>query len=441
MFNITKFEFSFENFEQSLNIEVKDKIKTEIKVYLNPEDEKSKVIKCCLNSDINEDELLNVGSLLAKEIDGNFNVKILGETAINLSKMIENLLLGLTPTNYYSRNYHNPKVYKVNAPYDFEIEYQNAYKRAYSYNIARVLNNLPHNKCNPDDMVNFTNLLLTSSDINISVYRKEECESLKLNGILNVSKASYYEPAVIKIEYKTDLNQKPIALVGKGITFDSGGYNMKNGIDMQSMKTDMTGASAVLATIHYLSSIHAKANITGYLMISDNMISNNSLVPGDIITYSNNLSVEVINTDAEGRLVLADGILLAKKEGAKEIIDIASLTGNTIEALGPKYASLYTSNELLAKKMIEQNCKSNEKVWHMPLISEYKNSLKGNISDLKNLSSFPYAGSITAALFLENFAKDVDWIHIDMNEQTSNFNRGSNLNCYGVRLLTNYILG
>ncbi len=437
MFNITKFEFNQESYNHKLIIKAIDGQKLDIKTYLDLNDESVKTIVCKIDSNSSNEELLRAGEQLAKEIDGNFEAEV--EGTVKLQYIIESILIGLTPTNYYSRDYEIPKVFKVKAEYEFEAAYIDAYNSAYSYNVSRVLNHLPYSDCNPETMIGVVEKLFVAPEVNITIMRKQECVANNLQGMLTLSQASRFEPTVIKIEYKSNMSLPNIALVGKGVMFDTGGYSLKSGRDISNMKADMGGASAVLGAIHYLQATHAEANVTGYLMLTDNMINNQAMIPGDIITYANGLSVEIGNTDAEGRLILADGILLAKRDGAEQIIDIATLTGNAVAALGIEYAAMYSNNQALADQMLAINSLSNDKVWQMPLISEYKQSLKGNISDLRNISTLSYAGSITAALFLEAFVETTDWIHIDMAAQTERVEFGTKYSGYGVRLLANYI--
>ncbi len=439
MFNIAKFEFSTETFNHTLRINVIENEKTDIKVYLDIEDSSKKLIVCTLDSASTNEELLKAGESLSKEISEDFNFELNDQFGINLKLVIENILVGLTPTNLYSKEFEMAKTYKVNGAYEVEAAYIDAAVNAASYNVTRILNHLPYNECNPETMVGIVSKLFVSPDVNITILRKAECEALNLQGMLTLSKGSRFEPTLIKLEYKTSESLPKLALVGKGVMFDTGGYSIKTGRDISNMKADMGGASAVLGTIHHLANTHAKANVTAYLMLTDNLINEQAMIPGDVITYSNGLSVEVANTDAEGRLILADGILLAQSEGAEKIIDIATLTGNAVAALGPEYAAVYSNTDQFALDIASVNSLSNDKVWHMPLIKDYKSSLKGNISDLRNISSMPYAGSITAALFLEHFVSNVEWAHIDMAAQTERSEFGTKYSGYGVRLLSNYI--
>lgn len=439
MFNIAKFEFSQEHYAHNLIVNVVEAAKTDVKVYLDINDPEAKTIVCTLASDVTNEEMYKAGEQVSKEINADFNFEANDLFGLEFRPFIENILIGLTPTNLYSRDYEMPKVYKVNAAYEFEAAYIDAYNNAYSYNIARILNHLPYNDCNPESMIGIVSKLFVMPEVNITILRKAECEALNLNGMLTLSKGSRFEPTVIKIEYKTDTSLPNLALVGKGVMFDTGGYSIKTGRDISNMKADMGGVSAVLAAVHNVVSTHQKSNVTAYLMITDNLINEQAMIPGDVITYANGLSVEVANTDAEGRLILADGILLASRDGADKIIDIATLTGNAVASLGPEYAPIYTNDQEFADDLIAVNKLSNDKVWQMPLITEYRSSLNGNISDLRNISTLSYAGSITAALFLEAFVQDAKWIHIDMAAQTERNEFGTKYSGYGTRLLANYL--
>ncbi len=436
MFNVAKFEFTNEQYK--INLSFSSGEKNKITTYLDKEDSEAKDIECIVDRNSSEEQLLKLGEQLSNEVTDNFNVQ-LNQEDTQLTSIIESLLIGLTPINIYSKDYKPSTKYYVNGSYQFESIYLDALKRAESYNITRVLNHLPYNDCNPESMVGYVSKLFTLSSVNITVLRKEQCESMNLQGMLTLSKGSRFEPAVIKIDYITNPKLEKIALVGKGVTFDTGGYSLKSGRDISGMKTDMGGANAVLGAIHLLSNIGAAANVTGYLMLTDNMINEQAMIPGDVITYDNQISVEVANTDAEGRLILADGLLLAQKDGASKIIDIATLTGNSVAALGSEYAALFSNDQNLANVITACNEKSNEKVWQMPLVENYRSSLKGNISDYRNISSMSNAGSITAGLFLENFITDRSWAHIDMAGQSAKSEHGTKYSGYGVRLLSNII--
>ncbi len=436
MFNVAQFQFDDSNKDICLVFEVGSEESGQVDIFLDESNEAYKKIRVSISEDANAEQLLALGEKLASDITDGFEV--ISNVNIEYKYVIEGLLLGLTPTDVFASKYEAPKAYQVKSDYEFEVAYTEAIINAKSYNLARMLNNLPHCECNPDTIVSIIKNNFPQPDVNISVLRENECRDLGLNGMLALAQGSNYEPSLIKIEYNNSDSEK-IGLVGKGLTFDMGGYSLKVARDVSGMKADMGGASAVIGTMHRLVNTHAKVNVCAYLVMTDNLINEKAMLPGDVIKYRNDLTVEIGNTDAEGRLVLADGLLLAESEGCSQIIDVATLTGNVGAALGTEYAAVYSRSEQMQNKIFAQNSKSNEKVWPMPLVENYRASLKGNITDLRNISSLSYAGSITAAIFLSHFVTVEKWAHIDMAAMTDKAESNSKYSGYGVRLLTNYI--
>ncbi len=301
-----------------------------------------------------------------------------------------------------------------------------------------MLSHLPYRDVNPDSLAKNIKSILDDKRFKISINREKECKKNKVVGMLNLSAGSMFEPAYIKVEFNNK-GTKKIGLVGKGVTLDTGGYNIKSG-DITSMKTDMAGSTAVVGTMKRLADLDIKCNVTAYLMFTDNVISEKSFMPGEIITYPNGVSVEIGNTDAEGRLILADGLILASKDKCESVVDIATLTGNIVAALGKKYAGLYTTDLKQRDIFVKNNDVLSEKVWPMPLEEDYNEFLKGNISDIRNIASNKHAGSITAAMFLKNFIdKDIKWTHIDMAAMSRKEEYGTPVNGFGVRLLTEFV--
>ncbi|MTL51973.1 peptidase M17, partial [Turicibacter sanguinis] len=273
---------------------------------------------------------------------------------------------------------------------------------------------------------------------------KADLISREFNGILAVSKGSHIEPRVITLKYQTNQELPLTALVGKGITFDMGGYNIKSGRDLSGSRVDMGGSAAVFGAIYELAIQQKEANVIGIILTTENLINSEAMVPGDIIKYRNGLTVQVVNTDAEGRLLLADGLLYAQELGAKSIIDIATLTGSIGGALGQEMAGFFTDDESLRKELKESAHVTGEKVWELPLIKEYDSSLNSHYADLSNLSSLSYAGHITAALFLKRFVDDkISWAHVDIAAMTDvHADRGdyvTGMTGYGVKLLAKTI--
>ncbi len=437
MFNTLTFQFGNESQDTTLHFLKSLNENFEVKVFIDPENESKKLVRAFIPENPTNSQLFEFGERLASDITSNFSV--VSDFEVNYQPIIESMLLALTPINIFTKGFKFPEPIQVEASYEFETAYADALIAATNYNIARVLNNLPYNKCNPELIINYIENIFNHSSVNVSILGEKQCIDQKMAGMLSLAKGSKYEPQIVKIEYNNaDLGN--IALVGKGIMFDTGGYSIKSGRDLSYMKTDMGGVSSVIGGIKQLADTHAKVNVTGYLMITDNMINENAMLPGDVIEYRNGLSVEVGNTDAEGRLILADGMLLAEAEGAEEIITVATLTGNIGSALGTKYAGVFTKYEKNYELLKTVGQASNELVWQMPMEDEYVKTLKGNITDLRNISSMSNAGAITAALFLNHFVNKSEYMHIDIAYTVDRPIYGAKYSGYGVRLLSKYVI-
>jgi leucyl aminopeptidase len=265
-----------------------------------------------------------------------------------------------------------------------------------------------------------------------------------MGGILAVGSGSINKPRLMVLKYKgAGANSPTVALVGKAITFDSGGISIKPAARMEEMKLDKSGGIAVLATMKAVAELKPRVNVYGIIPSAENLPGGASYRPGDIVTTYSGKTVEVQNTDAEGRMILCDGIAYAVKQKCETIIDIATLTGACKVALGSYMAGLMGNNDALVKQLQKASEQSGEKVWHLPSGDEYVNEMKNKISDLKNIGS-RWGGASTAAAFLSQFVGDKKWAHIDMagvemfekaTEFTSEGSSG-----FGVRLLTTYLL-
>lgn len=276
--------------------------------------------------------------------------------------------------------------------------------------------------------------------LKVEVFDKRALIELGCGGLLGVNKGSVEEPRMIKLSYTpAGTPSGHLALVGKGIMYDSGGINLKPGdLSHSQMKNDMTGAGDILAAMSALSELSCPAEVTGYLMCTDNMPSGSAMQLGDVLTIRGGMTVEVMNTDAEGRLVMADGLVLAVEQGVDAIIDIATLTGACLRTFGEEMAGLMSNNDALAVALTAAGDAVDEPLWRLPLVKAYRAELDSDIADLKNLGG-PNAGSITAGLFLEEFVDGVPWAHIDIagTAQSSRayrwINRGTT--AFGTRLL------
>ncbi len=286
--------------------------------------------------------------------------------------------------------------------------------RAAAVSVARDLCNEPANKLTPAIYADKLVQLFHDTNVAVEIIETEQLIDRGFEPTSIVGAGSQYPPKVAILTLKNKAT-KHIALVGKGVTFDSGGTNVKTGSDIGEMKMDMGGSAAVVGAMKLLADSDSPVHVTAILPLATNVAGKDSYLPSDVITYRNGLTVEIGNTDAEGRLVLADGILYAQAIGAETIIDIATLTGTIGQALGLKTAGIFSNQEenLWAyKKLGEQ---TGDYVWPMPTTSDYQTYIASNTADVNNMSASPFGGAITASLFLQNFVeKDKRWIHIDM---------------------------
>jgi leucyl aminopeptidase len=246
------------------------------------------------------------------------------------------------------------------------------------------------------------------------VLDRKKINELGMGALLAVSQGSQQPPKLIILSYKgKDTAEIDVALIGKGITFDSGGISIKPSAGMADMKGDMAGGAAALATLGAIAQLKPKINVISIVPATENLPGSNALKPGDVITAMNGKTIEVVNTDAEGRLVLADALSYARKQDVKNIVDIATLTGSCMMALGDICSGAFGNNQELLNRVIIAGAESGELMWQMPMFEQYKEQNKSDVADIKNVGS-KYAGAITAAQFLSEFAGDTPWIHLDI---------------------------
>ncbi|MFC1646766.1 leucyl aminopeptidase [Patescibacteria group bacterium] len=284
-----------------------------------------------------------------------------------------------------------------------------------------------------------------SSNLSVEVLNQKEIEKLGMNSMLAVSRGSDEEPKFIRLNYKGS-TEKTITLIGKGVTFDSGGLSLKPGKMMETMKLDMAGAASILGIFSAFERIKPKVNVAGLIAACENMPSGKAMKPGDVVIAANGKSIEILNTDAEGRMMLADSFSYASKFiKSDEMIDLATLTGACVVALGEDVAGLFSNDEKLAEKLIKIAGISGEKIWRMPLVSDYRKLLDSPIADIKNVSKSRYGGAITGALFIKDFVpENVPWAHIDMggpgfsesNQPLTPYGATG----FGVRTILNYLI-
>jgi leucyl aminopeptidase len=285
--------------------------------------------------------------------------------------------------------------------------------------------------------------LAQSFGLETKIYDKKECEEMNMGAFLAVAKGSVQEPKFIHIKYGVDNPKKRIAIIGKGICFDSGGLDIKPASSMLTMKDDMSGAACVLGIMSVIKELSPDVEVHGIIAACENMPGCSAYKPGDILRAKNGKTIEVDNTDAEGRLTLADALCYASELGVDEVIDLATLTGACMVALGTVAAGIVGNNDELVKTLIKTAGEQGERYWELPMYEEYKESLKSTIADMQNTGS-RWGGASTAGLFLQEFVKDVKWAHIDIagvayyDKPQGEFIKGST--GAGVRALCNYIL-
>jgi leucyl aminopeptidase len=235
-----------------------------------------------------------------------------------------------------------------------------------------------------------------------------------MGGLLGVGNGSERPPCFLRLEYAPERPRGVLALVGKGVVFDSGGLSLKTAGGMETMKTDMSGAAAVIAAMSTLRDLEVKARVIGYVPLVENMPSGTAMRPGDVLTMRNGETVEVLNTDAEGRLILADALSLAAEEDADAIVDLATLTGAVLMALGDKVAGLMGNNDAWIAQVQGAAERAGERLWHLPLPDDYRRNLDSDIADIRNIASGGGAGTLVAGLFLKDFVAEKPWAHLDI---------------------------
>jgi leucyl aminopeptidase len=311
-------------------------------------------------------------------------------------------------------------------------------------NWARDMVNEPSNFMTPNDMAGAARQLAEKYGLEIEVFEKEKIQELGMGGLLGVSQGSQQPPRFIVLSYKGNASGKiDLVLAGKGVTFDSGGISIKPSNGMEEMKGDMAGGASVMAALMAVARLKPKINVTALVPATENLPSGTAMKPGDIITAMNSKTIEVLNTDAEGRLILADALCYAKKIGAKAIIDVATLTGACQIALGRVCTGAFTNNQTFLNKVIAVGNASGEPAWQLPMYEEYREQLKSDYADIKNIGN-RYGGAITAAKFLEEFVGGTPWVHLDI-APTSDTDKDKGYQVKGatgvpVRTLVNLVL-
>ena len=282
-------------------------------------------------------------------------------------------------------------------------------------NFARELANLPGNHCTPEHLAREARKLARGSDnTTCKVLNEKAMAELGMHSLLSVSAGSAQPARLIVLDYQGGKRgAAPHVLVGKGITFDSGGISLKPGAKMDEMKFDMSGAASVLGTLKAVIDLQLPLNVVGIVAAAENMPSGTATKPGDVLTSMAGITIEVLNTDAEGRLVLCDALTYAARFKPASVVDVATLTGACVVALGSHASGLYANDEELAEALLAAGVEAHDRAWRLPLWDDYQKQLDSNFADVANIGG-PGAGSVTAACFLARFTKDYRWAHLDI---------------------------
>ncbi len=307
--------------------------------------------------------------------------------------------------------------------------------------LARDLGNLPGNICTPTYLAQEAKKIAKgNSKITANILNEKQMEKLGMGSLLSVSAGSKEPAQLIVLEYNgAAKSQKPTVFVGKGVTFDTGGISLKPGAAMDEMKFDMCGAASVLGAMKAISILQPKFNFIVIVAAAENMPGSKATKPGDIVTSMSGKTIEVLNTDAEGRLVLCDALTYAERYKPKAVVDVATLTGACVVALGQHASGLFSNQQPLADKLVAAGELSGDRAWQMPLWDEYKPQLDSNFADLANIGG-PKAGSITAACFLSHFTEAYPWAHLDIAGTAWLSNAEKGATGRPVSLLVNYLL-
>lgn len=312
-------------------------------------------------------------------------------------------------------------------------------------NRIKTLVDAPSNQKTPEFLGQWAEDSAKNHDYKCTVLHQQELKDQGFGAVMAVGQGSVNTPVVIVMEYTPKKGAAiDLGLVGKGITFDTGGLSIKPSTNLHYMKSDMGGAAVVLGVMELVAKLKLNINIVGVVASAENAVDMNSYRPGDVINSYSGKTIEIIDTDAEGRLVLADGLsYIIKNFKPKQVIDLATLTGSVVQTLGYSAAGMFTNNTEMATTLSKIGFETNERVWQLPLFSDFEGDLHSDIADLRNFSGKPIAGAITAAKFLEAFTEDHDaWMHLDIAGVSfgdSPYSKMKSASGYGVQLITNYI--
>lgn len=306
--------------------------------------------------------------------------------------------------------------------------------------MARDLGNLPANHCTPAHLADTARKMARELGLKAEVLDVRQMQALKMGALLSVARGSAQPPKLIVLRYQgAGTTQPPVALVGKGITFDTGGISLKPAAEMDEMKFDMCGAASVLGAMRAVAELKAKLNLVVVVPATENMPGGRATKPGDVVASMSGQTVEILNTDAEGRLILCDALTYVQRFKPSTVVDVATLTGACVIALGHHHSGLFSPNDALAAELQEAGRDIGDSCWRMPLDEEYQEQLKSPFADMANIGGRP-AGSVTAACFLSRFAKGYDWAHLDIAGTAWKSGTGKGATGRPVPLLANFLL-
>ncbi len=307
--------------------------------------------------------------------------------------------------------------------------------------LAKDLGNLPGNVCTPTYLAGQARDLAKRYRMKLTVLETADMKKLGMGSLLSVARGSAEAPKLIVLEYNGGpKGAKPVALVGKGVTFDTGGISLKPGGEMDEMKFDMSGAGSVLGTLKAVGEMRLPVNVVGIIPATENMPGSRATKPGDIVKSMSGQTVEILNTDAEGRLILCDALTYAERYQPSAVIDIATLTGACVIALGHVVCGLFSNDDDLAHEVLAAGETALDRAWHMPLHEEYQEQLKSNFADFANIGGRP-AGAVTAACYLSRFTKNFKWVHLDVAGTAWKSGKEKGSTGRPVPLLTQFLIG
>ncbi len=409
---------------------------------------------------LNSDVIRDVAGIITKKIHElkirEFSIIIPEKTSIESNQIISSIVEGANLSLYEfdlfkkeKSNNKEPDLTLLTSDKNAQKIIKNSIVISDAVKFTRDVANLPPNECPPTKLGEIAKKIANENKMKCTVFSKNEIKSKGLGGVTAVGQGSRNEPRFIILEYKNGKKeQKPILLVGKAVTFDTGGISLKPGEKMDEMKFDKCGGCTVLGVMKAISELKLPINVVAIIPSVENMPSGDAFRPGDIIKLFNGKTAEILNTDAEGRLILADGLSYGIKHyQPSSVMDFATLTGACIVALGTNVAAIISNNTKFASKIKAASTKTSEEVWELPINDDYMDMVKSKVADIKNLGMGRAAGTITAAAFLANSVGNVPWVHFDIagtawiqpSTKSKSYN-SHGATGFGVRLVVNHLM-